>query len=304
MKRRVGIIGLGRVGASVAISTLISGVADELLLNDMRTEVAEAEAMDMAHGESFYPAATVIAASIEDMFESDAIVVSAGRAGRPDESRLDLLRDNANVVGAIGHKLKGYRGTIVVISNPVDILTLVMTRAADLPPARVIGTGTMLDTARLRQAIGHELRLDPHSVDAQVVGEHGDSEVALWSGALAGGVPVRAWPGWNPAREPKIAEEVRTAATEIIKRKGATNHAIGLVTAHLLRCILRGEDRVVTVTRVQEGAIGLRDIAISLPTVVGAEGGRQIVEPTMNDEERERLHRSVEVLRKAANKVI
>ncbi len=299
MDRRVAIIGTGWVGASVAISTLHSGAANELLLCDLRRELAEGEAMDLAHGASYYPTAAVRVASLEEVADTDVAVVSAGRGGRPEESRLDLLRGNAAIVREIGRRFVGYRGTIVMVTNPVDVLTRVMVEASGLPPARVLGTGTMLDTARLRHVLGRVLRLDPHSVHAQVVGEHGDSEVVLWSGARAGGVPLRSWPGWTPERESGVAEEVRTAAYEIIRRKGATNHAIGLTTAELLRCMLRGERRVLTVSRVQEGALGLRGVALSLPAVVGVEGATEVVEPDMNEEERARLEQSADVLRKA-----
>lgn len=295
----VGIVGTGWVGSSVAISTLHAGVAGELLLSDARGEVAEGEAMDLAHGAAFYPAAIVRTAMLEEMRESDAIVIAAGRGGKPDESRLELLRDNAALLRDIGERLRGYRGIVVVVTNPVDVLTYVLTEASGLPPERVIGTGTMLDTARLRQVLGRELSLDPRSVHAQVLGEHGDSEVVLWSGANVGGTPLREWPGWDGAREEALATEVRTAAYQIIQRKGATNHAIGLVTAALLRWMLRGERRVLTVSRVQEGAMGLRDVALSLPTVVGIGGASQVVVPAMSPEEAEGVERSAAVLRKA-----
>src|SRR5262249_6218126 len=183
MNRRVAIIGTSWVGTSVAISTLNSGAVNELLLCDLRRELAEGEAMDLAHGASFYPTAAVRVASLEEAADTDVVVVSAGRGGRPDESRLDLLRGNAAIVREIGRRFAGYRGTVVMVTNPVDVLTQVMVEASGLPPARVLGTGTMLDTARLREALGRALRLNPHSIHAQVVGEHGDSEVVLWSGA-------------------------------------------------------------------------------------------------------------------------
>ncbi len=299
MKRTVAIIGTGWVGSSVAISTLHSGIADELLLHDMNTDVAEGEAMDLSHGSSFYPAATVRTASIEEAAGADAIVISAGRNGRPGESRLDLLRDNAEIIKGIGRRLAGCRGIIVMVTNPVDVLTRVMTEASGLPPAHVVGTGTMLDTARLRQVLGRVLQLDPHSVHAQVVGEHGDSEVVLWSGAQIGGVPLRSWQGWDRNQESLLAAEVRTAAYQIIRRKGATNHAIGLVTADLLQCMLRGERRVLTVSRVQDGTLGLRDVALSMPTVISAGGAVEILAPDMEPEERERLEQSAGVLQKA-----
>ena len=299
MHRRVGIIGTGWVGASVAISTLHSGAADELLLADARQNVAEGEAMDLAHGALFYPSASVRTAAVEEMRDADAVVVAAGRGGRPNESRLDLLRDNAAIVRDIGRTLRGGRGTIVMVTNPVDVLTHVMTDASGLPPSRVLGTGTMLDTARLKQAVSRAVKVDPRSIHAHVVGEHGDSEVVLWSGARIGGRPLRGWPGWTREQETAIADEVRRAAYEIIKRKGATNHAIGLVTADLLVCLLRDERRVLTVSRVQDGALGLRGVALSLPVVVGVEGAADVTEPEMSDEERKGLDASAEVLRKA-----
>ena len=300
MKRRVAIIGTGWVGSSVAISTLHSGVADELLLHDVRQEVAEGEAMDLAHGASFYPPTMVRTTSIEEMADADAVVVAAGRGGRPGESRLELLRDNAAVIRDIAQKLRKCRGTIVIVTNPVDVLTHVMTEVSGLPPARVVGTGTMLDTARLKHVVGHALHVDPHSIHAHVVGEHGDSEVVLWSAARVGGRRLREWAGWDERREPALAEEVRRAAYEIIRRKGATNHAIGLVTADLLRCVLRDERRVLTLSRVHDGTLGLRNVALSLPAVVGAQGVAEVLEPEMSAAEREQLERSAGVLRSAA----
>ena len=295
----VGVVGTGWVGASVAISTLHAGFTSELLLADARHDVAEGEAMDLAHGASFYTTASVRAVPVDDLLDTDALVVAAGRGGKPGESRLDLLRDNAKILGELGTKLRGYRGLVVVVTNPVDVLTSVVAESSGLPPERVVGTGTMLDTARLRQALGQELRVDPHSVHAQVVGEHGDSEVVLWSSAHVGGTPLREWPEWSSEREQPIATEVRTAAYEIIKRKGATNHAIGLTTAALLRSALRGERRVLTVSRVQTGALGLRDVALSLPTVVDVGGAVDVIPPKMDDGERQGLERSASVLRKA-----
>ena len=299
MPTSVGVVGTGWVGASVAISTLHGGFASELLLADLRHEVAEGEAMDLAHGASFYTTASVRAVPVDEMLGTDALVVAAGRGGKPNESRLDLLRDNARILRDLGTKLRGYRGLVVVVTNPVDVLTWVVAESSGLPPERVMGTGTMLDTARLRQVLGNELRVDPHSVHAQVVGEHGDSEVVLWSSAHVGGTPLREWPGWSAEREQPIATEVRTAAYEIIKRKGATNHAIGLTTAALLRSALRGERRVLTVSRVQTGALGLRDVALSLPTVVDTDGAVDVIPVKLDDAEREGLDRSADVLKKA-----
>ena len=296
----VGIIGTGWVGTSVAISALQTGTANELVLYDIREGLAEGEAMDLAHGSSFYPSAGVRSGTLEDMYEMDAVVIAAGKGGTPGQTRLDLLRDNASIVRDLAQRMRGYKGLVVIVTNPVDVLTLVFAKASELPPERVIGTGTMLDTARLRQVLGRELTLDPRSIHAQVVGEHGDSEVVLWSSATVGGLRLQRWPGWRQEREAAIAQEVRTAAYEIIKRKGATNHAIGLVTSALLRWMLRGERRVLTVSRLQSGVKGLENVALSLPTIVGRDGATQVLEPELSEDERSRLEQSAAVLRKAA----
>jgi L-lactate dehydrogenase len=296
---RIGIIGTGWVGASVAISLLHDGTAEELLLHDQRHDLAEGEAMDLAHGSPFYPAARVRAAQLDEIVDCNAIVIAAGRGGGPAESRLQLLRDNAVIARELGTRLARTRGVVVVVSNPVDVMTQLVLEASGLPPARVIGTGTMLDTARLRHVLGRSLDLDPHSIHAQVVGEHGDSEVVLWSSAEVGGRLVRALPAWDPRREAALTTEVRLAASEIIRRKGATNHAIGLVTAPLLRWILRGERRVLTVSRLQQGVAGMRDVVLSLPAVVGRDGATEVIEPDMDDLEHEALHASAAVLRRA-----
>ena len=302
MNRHVGIIGTGSVGTSVAVSTLLSGAASALWLHDLNMARAEGEAMDLVHGAAYYPDCEVRTAALDEMRQCEVVVIAAGRNSRPGETRLGLLRDNARVVADIGRSLVGFTGTVVVVTNPVDVLTLVMQQTSGLPPERVLGTGTMLDTARLRQMMGRELGTAANSIHAQVVGEHGDSEVVLWSGAQVGGVPVRQWPGWSQATEARLAREVREAAYEVIRRKGATNHAIGLVTASLLRCLLRGERRVLTVSRVQidTAALGLQGVALSLPTVVSVQGGTQVLLPQMADNEVAALRNSAQVLRQAA----
>ena len=300
MPTRLGIIGMGWVGSSIAISSLHAGLSQEVLLNDIRAEIAEGDAMDLAHGEMFYPAAKVRTASVEEMVGCDAVVIAAGRGGRPDESRLDLLRENARIAADLGERLSSCRGVIVLVSNPVDVLTKVVTESSGLPPQRVIGTGTMLDTARLRQSLGERLKVHPRSIHAQVIGEHGDSEVVLWSSANIGGTPLRKWATWRSELETDVAEDVRKAAYEIIRRKGATNHAIGMVTASLLTSIFHSERRIHTVSRIQEGLFSNSGIAYSLPAVVSADGAVEVLEPEMDDAERRALLHSIDVLRSAA----
>jgi len=297
--RRVGIIGTGWVGTSVAFSTLMGGHAAELWLHDARDAVAEGEAMDLADGAAFYPRCAVSAVPLAAMREADVVVVAAGRNGRPDESRLDLLRDNARLAADIGSALAGFGGVIIVVANPVDVLTRVIAAASGLPAARVFGTGTLLDSSRLRERLALRLGVAPVSVHAQVLGEHGDSSVMHWSGARVGGVALRDWPGWRTADEAAIAHAVRRAAYEVIRRKGATNHAIGLVAAELVGCVLRDERRVLPVSRLQDGALGLHGVALSLPTRVGAEGAGPVVEPALDAAERTALAASGAVLAQA-----
>jgi L-lactate dehydrogenase len=299
MRVKIGIIGTGGVGMSVAISLLHFGAAGELILNDARPDVAEGEAMDLLQGSSFYPTALVRAGTIEEMRDCDAVVVTAGLGRAPGQSRLQLLATNAGIVTGIGRQLQGGRGIVVMVTNPVDVMTVVMTRACGFPPSRVIGTGTMLDSARLRQVLGRELDLDPRSIHGQVVGEHGASEVVLWSGVRVGGLALREWAGWDAGRQARVTDEVRGAGAEVIRLKGATTHAIGLVTATLLKWMLRGARRVLTVARVQEGALGLTGVALSLPTVLSPAGAEQVLEPEMTAAERADLLHSAGVLREA-----
>ena len=295
----VGIIGTGWVGTSVAFSTLMRGVAREVWLHDPRGAVAEGEAMDFSDGAAFYPHCPVRAVTLEQMLKADIVVIAAGRNGRPDESRLDLLRDNARIAAGIGRALQGFGGIVIVVTNPVDVLTRVITAASGLPPERVIGTGTLLDTTRLRERLAARLTLAPQSIHAQVVGEHGDSSVVLWSGAQVGGVALRHWPGWQADEEAALAQSMRRAAYEVIQRKGATNHAIGLVTAELIGCLLRDERRLLPVSRVQTGACGLQGVALSLPALLGAGGALEVIEPAMDAAEQAALAASAAVLKRA-----
>lgn len=294
---KIGIIGMGWVGSSVAISILQKGICQHLLLNDLNKDIAEGEAMDLNHGSSFYPSAEVKSVEISEMMDTEAIVITAGRGGEPGESRLDLLRENIEVARKISRELVGYKGILIIVSNPVDVLTYFYQKFTEIPAEKVIGTGTLLDTARLRDEIGARFDIDSKSVHANVVGEHGDSEVVLWTKANIGGLHLQSWKEWKPAMEEEIAEKVRIAAQEIIKRKGATNHAIGLVTASLLEWILRGERRVVTVSRVVNGPYGFRDLAISGLVLISREGASEFLEVKMAENELRDFHKSALIIK-------
>ncbi|TVR37572.1 MAG: L-lactate dehydrogenase [Cryomorphaceae bacterium] len=299
----VGIIGMGWVGSSIAISLLQNGIAKNLLLNDVREGIAEGEAMDLNHGSSFLPAFNARSAKISEMHHCDVVVVTAGRGGKPGESRLELLKENIEITRRISEELKGFEGVLVVVSNPVDVLTYVYQKFTGLPVGKVIGTGTFLDSVRLRDMIGEEMGIEPKSIQADVLGEHGDSSVMFWSKASIGGISLRNWEDWNPEEEHVFRDKVRKAAQEIIRRKGATNHAIGLVTASLVKYILRDDRRVVTLSVVMEGAYGLKNVALSLPCLVGGNGVERVLEPRLDEHEREQLMHSAEVLQRAIQSV-
>ncbi|MDX1628898.1 MAG: L-lactate dehydrogenase, partial [Fulvivirga sp.] len=243
--------------------------------------------------------ANIRAASIEEMVSCTAIVITAGRGGKPGESRLDLLKENIKIARDISGKLKGFGGMLIIVSNPVDVLTYYYQKFTGLPVEKVIGTGTMLDTARLRDYISKQINIDTKSIHANVIGEHGDSEVAIWSRAMIGNVSLRSWEGWQRSYEQHIGEKVRTAAYEIIRRKGSTNHAIGLVTATLLKWILRGDRRIVNVSTVMNGPYELEEVALSLPSIISERGVEKVLEIELHEDEYKALMKSAEVLKRA-----
>ena len=215
---------------------------------------------------------------------------------RIEPTAAQLLADNARVADDIGRRMAGSKALVIVVSNPVDVLTRVLQQASGLPSSRVLGTGTMLDTARLRQRLGEHLGVDARSVHAQVLGEHGDSELVHWSAAQIGGRPLRDRAGWSVDDETRLAAEVRAAAYEIIQRKGITNHAIGLVTADLVRAVARDERRVLTVSRRHEAFDG---VAMSLPAVVGRNGAEDVIVPVLDAVEAAALQSSASALQQA-----
>lgn len=299
----IGIIGLGWVGSSVAISILQRNLCKNLLLNDINMSIAEGEAMDLNHGSPFLPSTDTRSCAIHEMMDCDAIVVTAGRGGKPGETRLDLLKENIKIAKQISFELVGFKGLLIIVSNPVDVLTYYYQKFTAMPAQRVIGTGTMLDTARLREIIGKKIQVDSKSIHADVIGEHGDSEVIIWSSARVGSLPLSHWDSWQAGDEESVKEQVRIAAQEIIKRKGATNHAIGLVTATLLKWLLHGDQRICNVSSVLSGAYGLKDVALSVPTLIGEQGIERIIEVVLTPLEQEELEKSARILRKAIDSI-
>ncbi|MBK9941469.1 MAG: L-lactate dehydrogenase [Kouleothrix sp.] len=300
---KVGLVGTGMVGASFAYALMQRGLTNELVLVDRDTARAEGEAMDLNHGLPFVRPMRMYAGSYAQLAGAEVVVITAGANQRPGETRLDLLQRNAAVFREIVPQVVAAApaSIIVIATNPVDILTTISDQIAGLAPGRVIGSGTILDTARFRYLLGDYYRVDPRSVHAYIVGEHGDSELALWSLANIGGVRLSDFVGANgrgydQAALDSIFEQTRTAAYEIIKRKHATYYAIGLGLLAIVEAVLRDQHTVLTVCSPLHGQYGVDGIAISLPTIVGRNGIEEVLNLPISAEEQEAFRSSAQTL--------
>ena len=305
-RRTIGIVGTGNVGAAAAYAIFNQSLASEIILLDKDMRRAEGEAMDLMHGQILVSRMTVRAGSYADLADAQVIVISAGASqASPGESRLDLLQRNANIFGEIIGALDEHApgAILVVATNPVDVLTYISQQLSSRPAHRVVGTGTLLDTARFRALLGQHYGVDPRSVHAYILGEHGDSEVPIWSNATIGGQPIldRAVLG-KPFERPtmqRLFEQARDAAYEIIDRKGHTDTAIGVVIARIVRSILSDQKSVMPVSTAPDGAYDIRDVCLSVPCVVGIEGVEDQVTPQLSDDERSGLRASADTLRQS-----
>lgn len=300
---KVGLIGAGMVGASFAYSLMQRGLANELVLIDMDAARAEGEAMDLNHGLPFVGPMRIIAGDYTDLAEAEVIVICAGANQRPGESRLDLLQKNAAVFRNIVPQVNTVNqdAIIVIATNPVDILTYISAQIVGLESGRVIGSGTLLDTARFRYLLGTHYGIDPRSVHAYIVGEHGDSELPLWSLANIGGVRLPDFAGTNgqgydQTALDRIFDQTRNAAYEIIQRKKATYYAIGLGLLAVVEAVLRDQHTVMTVASPLRGQYGVTGIALSLPTIVGRNGIEEILNLPLSERELAAFQHSAQTL--------
>lgn len=307
-RRTVGIVGTGHVGTAAAYALFNQGIAPRLLLLDANSDRAEGEAMDLMHGQMLVGRVTCEAVDYAGLSDAQVIVVSAG-AGQASasETRLDLLKRNASIFRDIITELDRHapEAILIVATNPVDVLTYISQELSERPNERIIGTGTLLDTARFRALLGRRYGVDPRSVHAYILGEHGDSEVPIWSNATIGGQPIYQQTAlgtpWDEAAMQHIFEQARNAAYRIIEKKGYTNTAIGVVIARIVRSILDDQQSVLPVSTRPEGAYGIEDVCLSTPCVLGLNGAGAKVTPTLTPDEEDALRASADALRASRN---
>ena len=308
---KVTVLGTGMVGASFAYKLLGSGLASEMLLVDVNRTRAEGEMMDLNHAMPFDRPCQISVGDYPDIKGSDIVVISAGVAQKPGETRLDLVMRNAAIfMQMIPQVVKAAPDAILVVAtNPVDIMTEATIKYSGLSPERVVGSGTVLDTARFRYLLGEYYNVDPRSVHADIIGEHGDSEVPAFSTASIAGVslPEVAKQQGREYSQPdmdKIFEQVRTAAYEIIQRKGATYYAIASGLLRLTEAILRDQRTVFSVSSVMKGQYGVSNVCLSLPTVVSGKGIEQVLTLSLNEKEIEGFQQSAAILKDLSQKAL
>ncbi len=305
---KVSIIGAGSVGATIAYACLIRGAANTVALHDLSADKVRAEVLDLNQGIQFVPMAQVIGSDdVEVTADSDLVVVTAGAKQKPGQTRLELAGVNVEMCRTLLPRLVELSpdATVLMVTNPVDVLTYAATMFTGLPHSRVIGSGTVLDSSRLRILLSQRTGVAVQSVHAYIVGEHGDSELPLWSSASIGPVPVAQWVGddgraLDEVYRSETAEQVVRSAEMIIRGKGATNYAIGLSTARIVEALIKDEGRILPVSSLMDGQYGITDICLSLPTVVGSHGVRSVLTPPLSDDELDALRHSAATVKGVA----
>ena len=296
--RKGAVIGCGFVGSAIAFTLMQSRLFTELVLLDVNFDKADGEAKDIAHGIPFAGQMKIYAGTYDDIADAAVLIVTAGANQKPEETRLDLVNKNVAVYQSIIPEIakREFQGILLVVSNPVDILTYAAVKIGGFPEQRVLGSGTVLDTARLKYALSEHLRVDSRSVHAFIIGEHGDSEIAAWSSANVSGIPVD---DFCEMRGHFNHEETmdRIAAYEIISKKQATYYGIAMAVKRICECIVRDEKSILPVSSMQHGIYGMEGIALSMPAVVGLKGVESHVPIALDEEEMEMLKRSADTLK-------
>ena len=302
--QKVAVIGCGFVGATSAFSLIQTGLFSEMVLIDANAKKAEGEAMDLSHGSAYLTPMNIYAGTYDDIVDAGIIVITAGANQKPDETRLDLVKKNVQIFKSIIPEIKkrNCEGILLIVSNPVDILTEVALKLSGFPSNRVIGSGTVLDTARLKYVLGKHLQVDPRDVHAYIIGEHGDSELVVWSGAQVAGSHInhfcelRGHFNHEEAME-RLAQEVRDSAYEIIERKGATYYGVAVAVKRIATAIVKDEHAVLPVSSLMQGEFGLNDLCLSIPTVIGQNGVEKVVDIYLNNDENDKLQSSARALK-------
>lgn len=302
--QKAAVVGCGFVGSSIAYALMQKGTFSELVLLDANHAKAEGEAMDISHGLPFAHAMDIYAGEYEDIKDASVVIITAGANQKPGETRLDLVQKNAAIMKSIISEIKrvGCEGILLIVSNPVDILTRIALVESGFPKERVIGSGTVLDTARLKYLLSQKLDVDSRNVHAFIVGEHGDSELAAWSCANIYGIglkefaKLRGFASFDEEMD-EIYHGVRDSAYEIIERKGATYYGIGMAAARIAEAIVRDSHTVMPVSVSLNGEYGLKDLCLSIPAIVGKGGAEQILEIGFSREETEKLEKSAAELK-------
>jgi L-lactate dehydrogenase len=305
---KVSIIGGGGlVGSMTAYALQCGGVVSSIGVIDANQDMAKGQALDLLQGSSLTADQRISAGTMDDVANSNVVVITAGLRRKPDESRLDLINRNVDLflslleqVKAAGLKESTY---LVVVSNPVDVLTYLAVHRSGLPWQRVIGLGTQLDTARFRSHLAQRLQAPPTQVNALILGEHGDSMVPIWSSATVAGLPLEQWPGFTPALGREVFEETKTAGATLIKLKGGSGFAVGLSIREVVHSLAQDSRRVLPVSTLQHGLYGVRDVCLSVPTVVGCGGARQQIDLPLTQRERMGIQNSARVLREIIDQV-
>jgi L-lactate dehydrogenase len=304
---RIAIIGTGAVGTTFAYSLMISGIAEEIVLIDVNKAKAEAEAMDLNHGQSFVKPVRLWSGEYADCGAAEIVVITAGAKQKPGENRLDLVTRNVAILKDIIANIKtsGYKGILLLVSNPVDVLTYFAWKLSGYDRQKVIGSGTVLDSARFKQLLARHCEVSPQSVHAYIIGEHGDSEVPAWSLTNIAGVNLKQYcPQCNHNHlchkemvMDEIFEQVRTSAYKIIAAKGATYYAIGLSLVKIVQAILRDENQVLPISSILIDVYGLNDVALSVPTIVNRNGASKQLTVPLEAKELQALQNSAKLLK-------
>lgn len=304
--QKVAIIGCGFVGSSIAFTLMQRSTFSEMVLIDADVKKAEGEALDISHGLPYSAPMEIYAGGYDDLTDAALIIIAAGANQKEGETRLDLIDRNLSIFSRIIPELKkrNCQGIILVVSNPVDILTYAAIKMSGFPPERVIGSGTVLDTARLKYLLSRQLDVDARSVHAVIIGEHGDSELAVWSGANISGVDLSHFCELRglfhyKASMQKTYSEVRDSAYEIIRRKGATYYGIAMAVARIAESITRDEHSILPVSTLLNGEYGIEGLCLSIPSVVGSLGVEKILDIPLSGTEQRELTASAEALREA-----